>query len=186
VPAGQAGDYNQALMDLGATICLPRNPNCAVCPARDGCRAYKLGQTGSIPLKRKSKRLPHYQIGAGVIWKGDKLLISQRPLDGLLGGLWEFPGGKRQPAESIADCVRREIKEELDIRVAVGAKLAEVDHAYSHFKITLHAHECRYLSGDPKPIGCRAWRWVRPDQLTRFAFPAANQPILRRLLAVSN
>jgi len=186
VPKGKAGDYNQAVMDLGAIVCTPHSPRCEVCPIRSECRARKRNLTEQIPFKRKSKKLPHYQIGAGVIWKGDKLLISQRPFNGLLGGLWEFPGGKQQASESIAACVGREIREELGVRVAVGAKLAEIEHAYSHFKITLHAHRCRYLSGAPKPLGCRAWRWVTPSQLRNYAFPAANQPIIQQLLSSKN
>jgi A/G-specific adenine glycosylase len=182
VPKGKAGDYNQAVMDLGATICTPSAPRCQVCPIDSGCIARKKNLTGQIPFKRKTKTLPHYQIGAGVIWNDSKLLISQRPFNGLLGGLWEFPGGKRKPSETMARCVEREIQEELGVRVAVGAKLAEVDHAYSHFTITLYAHSCRYISGRPKTLGCRAWRWVSPAQLKNFAFPAANQPIIRRLL----
>jgi A/G-specific adenine glycosylase len=182
VPKGQAGDYNQAMMELGAIVCTPHNPKCGECPIVSDCVARKKNQTDQIPFKRKTKLLPHYEIGAGVIWKGDKLLISQRPLKGLLGGLWEFPGGKRKATESMARCVAREIQEELGIRVGVGSKLAEVDHAYSHFKITLHIHTCRYLSGDPKPIGCRAWKWVSPSQLKNFAFPAANQPVIRQLI----
>ena len=181
VPPGEAGDYNQAVMELGATICTPRNPDCDACPVRIQCAARKRNLTELIPFKKAAKTVPHYQIGAGVIWKGDKLLISQRPLNGLLGGLWEFPGGKRKPSESMKACVRREIKEELDISVTVGAQMAQIDHAYSHFKITLHAHRCRYASGRPKPIGCRAWRWISPPELKKFAFPAANQPIIRKL-----
>jgi A/G-specific adenine glycosylase len=183
VPAGDAGDYNQAVMELGALICSPRAPQCAICPASADCVARKKNLTDQIPFKRKTKAIPHHHIGAGVIWKGDKLLISQRPLNGLLGGLWEFPGGKQEPKESLAQCVAREIKEELNVRVSVGRKLAEIDHAYSHFKITLHAHHCRYLSGTPQPIGCRAWRWVSPTQLKNFAFPAANQPIIQHITA---
>ena len=182
VPAGKAGDYNQAVMELGALICTPRSPDCHACPVSASCTARRQGLIEKIPFKRKSKTLPHYQIGAGVIWKGDKLLISQRPLKGLLGGLWEFPGGKQKPSESLSRCVQREIKEELDLRVSVGRSLATIDHTYSHFKITLHALQCRYISGVPKTIGCRAWRWVTPSQLKNFAFPAANQPIIHQLL----
>ncbi|OGR90031.1 MAG: A/G-specific adenine glycosylase [Elusimicrobia bacterium RIFCSPLOWO2_01_FULL_59_12] len=181
VSKGKAGDYNQAVMELGALICAPHAPRCEACPVRSDCRARKLNMIDRIPFKRRTQTLPHYQIGAGVIWKDDKLLISQRPLNGLLGGLWEFPGGKRKPSESMAACVAREVLEELGIRVSVGPKVAEVDHAYSHFKITLHAHRCRYLSGTPRPLGCRAWRWVTSSQLKNFAFPAANRPILRHL-----
>src|SRR5262249_14696383 len=150
------------------------------------CMARKQNLIEQIPLKMKRKALPHHQIGAGVIWNDGKILISQRPLKGLLGGLWEFPGGKQEASESITHCVAREIAEELAVRVKVGPKLAEVDHTYSHFKITLHAHPCQYLSGTPQTLGCRAWRWVRPSELKNFAFPSANQPIIQHLLHTSN
>src|SRR5262249_2285022 len=107
---------------------------------------------------------------------------SQRPLNGLLGGLWEFPGGKKEPGESLKETVRRELLEELGIQVAVGKKLTEVDHAYSHFKITLHAHDCTYRSGKVQALSVRDCRWVKPQELKRFAFPAANQPIIQKLL----
>src|SRR5205814_10630996 len=132
---------------------------------RSGCVARRNNSVDRIPFKKTSSPLPHFQIGAGVIWKGEKLLISQRPYKGLLGGLWEFPGGKRASTESMPECVRREIAEELGIRVRVGSKLAEIDHVYSHFKITLHAHRCRYVSGTPQTLGCRAWRWIAPAEL---------------------
>jgi A/G-specific adenine glycosylase len=181
IPPGEAGDYNQAMMDLGATICTPASPRCDICPAKADCRALKNRLVDKIPLKHKTKVIPYYPIGAGVVWKGKKLLISQRPLKGLLGGLWEFPGGKKRSSESLQKCVQREIQEELGIHVQVGSKIAAVDHAYSHFKITLHVYHCRYVSGTPQTIGCRAWRWVHPHQLKNYAFPAANQPIITRL-----
>jgi A/G-specific adenine glycosylase len=177
------GDYNQALMELGAVLCVPRNPNCPACPVKDLCGARAVGRQNDFPRKMKRAAVPHVQIGAGVIWKGDKILISQRPLKGLLGGLWEFPGGKLEAGETLPECVEREVREELGIDVRAGAKLVEVDHAYSHFKITLHAFTCRYLCGRPRKIGVQDWRWVRPQELRRFAFPAANQPILALLTA---
>jgi len=180
---GSAGTFNQALMELGALVCVPQNPDCPRCPLRKNCTARRMGLENEIPVKTKKAPVPRYQIGAGVIWKGDQLLISQRPLKGLLGGLWEFPGGKQEPGESLAQCVRREIKEELGVEVRVGKALARVDHAYTHFKITLHAYACRYLRGKPRPLGVRDWRWVKPAQLRRFAFPAANQPIIEKLLS---
>jgi A/G-specific adenine glycosylase len=133
-------------------------------------------------MKKKKPATPHFHIGAAVIRLDGKILISQRPLKGLLGGLWEFPGGKQEPGESLPQTVRREIKEELGIEIKAGKKLAEVDHAYSHFKITLHAYECRYLRGKARALEVMDWRWVRPQDLTKFAFPAANQPIIRKLL----
>ena len=151
-------------------------------PAPIGLVAYPKGLQDKLPLKKKKAAIPHKQIGAGVIWKGNLILISQRPTDGLLGGLWEFPGGKQERGETLSQCVRREIKEELGIRVKVGRKLIDVDHTYSHFSITLHAYECQYVSGKPQKLGVRDWRWVRPEDLKKYAFPAANQPIIRKLL----
>jgi A/G-specific adenine glycosylase len=184
VPTGEAGDYNQAVMDLGATICTPATPRCPPCPVRGDCRAHQHGSVAQIPFKRKTKKLPHFHIGAGVVWKDERILISQRPLKGLLGGLWEFPGGKKERGESLSECVAREIGEELGVKVRVGKKLAAVKHAYSHFKITLHIFDCHYLLGEPQALGCKAWKWVRRQDLKRFAFPAANQPVIRRLAAI--
>ena len=183
LPKGNASVYNQALMELGALICTPRDWRCSDCPLRKGCAAFRLNLQAEIPLKSKKPPVPHYHIGAGVIWKDEQLLISQRPMKGLLGGLWEFPGGKQEPGETLQECVRREIKEELDIDVKVGKLAAPpIDHAYSHFKITLHPHHCTYRSGQPKAIGVQDFRWVLPGDLKRFAFPAANQPIIQKIL----
>jgi len=183
VPKKEPGNFNQALMELGATICTPKNPHCPACPLKKMCLAYSQGIQNHLPVKGKAAPTPHHHIGAGVIWRGDRILISQRPLNGLLGGLWEFPGGKQEPGESLKQTVRREIAEELAIDVRVGKKLAEIDHAYSHFRITLHAHECTYVSGEPQTVGVRDWKWIRPQELRRFAFPAANQPIIDKILS---
>ena len=181
LPPGQAGSFNQALMDLGATVCTPRRPACALCPWSEGCRARQLGIQESLPVKRPRKPLPHYDIAAGVIWRGKEMLIAQRPPDGLLGGLWEFPGGKREPGESLEECLRREVQEELAIAVRVGALLTSVEHAYTHFRITLHAFHCQYLSGEPQCMACTGWRWVTVAELDDYAFPAANRKIIERL-----
>lgn len=183
LPPGQAGAFNQALMDLGATVCTPRRPACKLCPWNEDCRARQLGIQESLPVKRQSKPLPHYDIAAGVIWRGEQMLIAQRPPRGLLGGLWEFPGGKREPGESLEECLRREVHEELGIAVQVGALLASVEHAYTHFRITLHTFHCQYLSGEPQCTACTAWRWVTPQELERYAFPAANRKIIHMLQA---
>jgi A/G-specific adenine glycosylase len=185
VPPKRPGDYNQALMELGATICTPRAPDCPRCPLRTDCRANRSGIQELLPVKKRKPVTPHFHIGAGVIWHRGKILISQRPLKGLLGGLWEFPGGKQERGESIKEAIRREIKEELGISVVVGQKMAEVDHAYSHFKITLHAHHCVYCSGKVQALGVKDWRWVRPQELKKFAFPAADQPIIQILIDTS-
>ena len=118
---------------------------------------------------------------AAVVEKADRLLITLRPPKGLLGGLWEFPGGKRKPGESLEDCLKREIREELDIEITVEERLIAVPHAYTHFKITLHCFLCRVISGEIKTIGCEDYRWVTIDQLDEFAFPAADRKVIEAL-----
>lgn len=178
IPPGHARDFNQALMDHGATICVPRQPHCDLCPVRIGCVARRLGLQNDLPTKRVRSQRPHYEIGAGIIWKRGRLLIQQRPPQGLLGGLWEFPGGKRERGESFEECVRREVREELGIRVKVREELAVVKHGYSHFSITLHAFSCDHMQGRVRLLHAVAFRWVRPRELREYAFPAANRKII--------
>lgn len=181
LPSGKAGDYNQALMELGATVCLPKKPSCARCPLRKNCEAFALGTQESFPVKKKKKPVPHYQIACAVVRKGGKILICQRKQEGFLGGLWEFPGGKAEPGESFAQAAKREVLEETGVHVRVGKKIASVNHAYSHFKITLHAFEAEWVSGIPRPLGCGKVLWVRPSDLEKYAFPKANRIVLDAL-----
>ena len=180
---GRPGTVLQALMDLGATVCTPRAPRCAACPLAPGCRAYRRGTAERRPLPRPRRPLPHHDIGVGVVRRGGRVLIAKRNADGLLGGLWEFPGGKQWPGEPLEETVRRELREELGIDVAVGAKVLAIPHAYSHLRVTLHVFECRLRRGRPRPLGCADCRWVEPRQLSRYAFPAADAPILDWLRA---
>ena len=147
LPPGQAGDYNQALMDLGATICTPRTPNCPACPLMRVCQAYALGIQEQRPVLPKKPAIPHYIVTAAVICRDDRFLIAQRPPDGLLGGLWEFPGGKLQPGENLAECLQREISEELGVEVNVQGCVGVYRHAYTHFRVTLHAFRCTLHKG---------------------------------------
>lgn len=180
-PASDPYAFNQGIMELGATICLPKQPRCLVCPVQKHCSALKAGTQLDRPVQPKKKATPHYDIGVGVIWKDGKILIQQRPKEGLLGGLWEFPGGKQEDKETIEDTVQREISEELGIKINLKDKIASVKHAYTHFKITLHAYHCDWISGTPTPTACDAWQWVDPQDLDQFAFPKANIKILEKL-----
>jgi A/G-specific adenine glycosylase len=182
LPRGHAGDFNQALMELGATVCVPRNPQCNACPLRRGCVARRLNLQAKLPTKRAKKKLPHHQVAVGIIWKGKHILIAKRFARDLLGGLWEFPGGHREKNETLAHCVARETREELGIEIAVGEEFAVIDHAYSHFKISMHAFRCRWVRGRPRAIGCAAWKWIAPRDLARYAFPAANRQIIAQLV----
>ncbi len=181
LPAGQAGPFNQALMDLGATICVGREPKCLLCPLSKLCAARRLGIQHELPLRSQIPTKPHYDVAVGIIWKGDKILITKRPNDGLLGGLWEFPGGKRQPNESLEECVRREILEEVNVRVRNLTRSMTVRHSYSHFRVTIHVFQGLYAGGQPRCYGCTAWAWVTPTELRTYAFPSATQKIIAKL-----
>lgn len=181
LPQKRAGDFNQALMELGATICLPRNPHCLLCPLYKDCFARQDGLQNALPVKRAKQALPHKIIAVGVIHKRGKILIQQRLNEGLLGGLWEFPGGKVEAGESLAECVARECREELGIHVRVGEKITAVDHAFSHFSITLHAFSCEFVTGRIKISSAQKYEWVRPNELEQYAFPAANKKIIAAL-----
>ncbi|PAX53116.1 8-oxo-dGTP diphosphatase MutT [Brunnivagina elsteri] len=125
---------------------------------------------------------PHKIIGVGVIWNDTgKILIDRRLPQGAMGGLWEFPGGKVEPGETVEDCIKREIQEELGIEIEVGDCLITIDHTYTHLQVTLTVHHCRYLAGVPQPIECDEVRWVSLDELETFDFPEANTQIIAAL-----
>ncbi|MHC4520399.1 MAG: A/G-specific adenine glycosylase [Planctomycetota bacterium] len=181
LPKSRPGDFNQALMELGSEVCLPRRPLCDVCPLEGACQARLHGEETSLPIRRAKKPIPHYTVAVGVIYRNGLVLIDKRKPEGLLGGLWEFPGGKKETGESLEDALRREVREELSIRIWVKRQLATVDHAYSHFRIRLHAFECAYVSGEVRCLHCTDFKWVRPADLRRYAFPSANSKIIRVL-----
>lgn len=175
------GDFNQGMMELGATVCTPQNPTCARCPLQKQCCAMKTGRQAELPVKQKQAPLPHYTIVVGIVFRDGKILIDKRKQNALLGGLWEFPGGKKKKDETFKQAVAREVLEETGIEIEVGRKLMIVKHTYSHFKITLHAYLCEYKNGTAKPLACDAVKWVTVKNLTKYAFPAANVKIIREL-----
>jgi len=182
LPCDRPGDFNQALMELGALICTPKNPRCTDCPWQMSCQAYAQGIQELLPLRRARSALPHFTVTAGVIWRPDgRVLIAQRKPDAMLGGLWEFPGGKCQNGETLPECLCREVYEELGIEVAVERPLTTLRHGYTHFRITLHVFVCRLVSGEPQAIGCASWRWVTPQELSDYAFPVTNRKVVKLL-----
>ena len=138
-------------------------------------------------MRGKRAPTPHYDVTAGLIRdERGRLLIARRPLEGLLGGLWEFPGGKREAGESLPDCLRRELREELAIEVEVGQRFAVVKHAFTHFKITLHAFDCRYQGAlppysEPQALQALDWAWVSEEELARYSFGKADRQVIAEL-----
>jgi A/G-specific adenine glycosylase len=185
-PPEQAGTVNESLMELGALICVPANPRCLLCPVADRCQAFANGTQGERPVRSPKRQTPHYDVAAGVIWQGEigasPLLIAQRPQEGMLGGLWEFPGGKMEADDvDLQACLRREIREELGIEIEVGAQVTTVQHAYTHFRISLYAFHARHTGGEPQALGCAAWRWVMLDELDAYPFPVTDRKIIAAL-----
>jgi 8-oxo-dGTP diphosphatase len=133
-------------------------------------------------MSQSNSTPPHKVIGVAVIWNDQKqILIDRRLPGGTMGGLWEFPGGKIEPGETVSECIKREIKEELGIEIKVGEHLISIDHTYTHLRVTLTVHHCHHLEGVPQPLECDEVRWVSLDELHNFTFPEANTQIIRAL-----
>jgi A/G-specific adenine glycosylase len=169
------GDFNQAMMELGAIVCRSRDPQCLACPVRESCRAAREGTQEIIPRPKKL-RLEKIEAVVAVIEKDGRILIQQRPAGGLLAGLWEFPGGKVEPGESLTAALRREIREELGVVIRDVRRLTTVRHSYTHFQATLHAYACRIAGPDLEPGPKR--RWVTLSSIRRYPLPSGSVKIV--------
>lgn len=177
IPDKFPGDFNQAIMELGATLCKPKSPECRICPIETHCRAYLNNTVNKYPVKSKIKKKPHHNIAVGIIWKDDKILITKRKPSGLLGGLWEFPGGKVNENESLENCVMREIKEELEINIKVVEFIKAINHAYTHFSITMNAFHCEFVNGTPTLNTCTGLQFITINDFDKYPFPKANHKL---------
>jgi A/G-specific adenine glycosylase len=179
LPSGRAGDHNQALMELGALVCTPRAPACGQCPVREACGAHRHGVQALRPVLGPKPEIPSHTVTAAVIRQDAAILITRRPEDGLLGGMWEFPGGKVEPGEGLEGCLHREIDEELGLKIEILGPIGVYRHAYTHFKVVLHAFDCR-LDGEAQRLqekGVSAHRWVRADELGDFPMGKIDRAI---------
>lgn len=168
------GQYNQALMEVGALVCKPSKPDCAPCPIKNYCLGWQRGTVERYPRKQRRKPVPVVPVAVGVVRKSGRVLLTQRKNEGLLGGLWEFPGGKIATNEkSDAACIR-EIKEEVGLDVKIDRFLVRIRHAYTHFKIVLDVYLCHYLNGDVTLNGPTDYRWITIDEIDHYPLPKAN------------
>ena len=179
------GAFNQALMELGAIICKPGQPACSACPLSSLCMAFQTDSLAAYPKKNKKRPTPQYRLAVGVVFKNGKVLITQRRPDGLLGGLWEFPGGKIEKDESPEAACVREIKEEVNLSVRIDCHLAQVKHAYTHFKIIMEVYCCTYLDGRVRLNGPVAHRWIRLPEIHKFPVPKANHKFIPKLMKLT-
>jgi A/G-specific adenine glycosylase len=181
LPADRAGPYNEALMELGETICTPALPRCGVCPVSAGCRAFaQLPDPSAVPRPRRRTARPHVIAAVAAIEHRGRWLVQRRAPHGLLGGLWEFPGGKVEPGETPEAACRREVVEETGISGLTLTPVGLVEHAYSHFSVTIHVFRGR-LPGRPPVRLPSAARWLTPAQFDQLARPKATEKAERLL-----
>lgn len=175
LPKGQAGDYNQALMDLGATICLPKNPRCLLCPLMKLCKACENGTQELRPVLKPKKTAPSYIHAAAVIVERGRVLLSQRPGEGLLGGMWEFPNVRvdGDPAKALV----KSLKSATQIQVKKKEALQVVEHAYSHFRVTVYPFLCDRVS-IPKN---KNLKWVKLGELGDYPMGRVDRQIARKI-----
>ncbi|MDD2236643.1 MAG: A/G-specific adenine glycosylase [Kiritimatiellae bacterium] len=176
------GLHNESMMELGALCCLPRRPLCESCPLNTCCEAYRNHGVYDYPKRNPRAKVPHIQVGAGVLKDGHgRILIAQRREGDMLGGLWEFPGGKREQGETIRECIRRELMEELGVQTDIQDHLITIHHAYSHFTMELHAYCGRIVSGKPRPLECADLAWGGPNDLMAYPMSKADDRIRQHL-----
>jgi A/G-specific adenine glycosylase len=181
---GDAGRCNEAFMELGATLCTPRSPQCTACPLATICLAHMEGAPENYPVKAPKKKVPHIVVGAAVTRKpSGEILIAQRRDQDMLGGLWEFPGGKQEIGETIQQCIIRELQEELGITVKIDAFLITVKHAYSHFTMDMHTFYSQIISGAPKALHCKDFKWADLNELRQHPFSKADLKVIEALEA---
>jgi A/G-specific adenine glycosylase len=175
---GHAGDFNQALMDLGAMICLPSGPRCSACPLQNYCAAFIHHTQNQRPVLRPKKPIPEYQVVAAIISNGDgTFLLAKRPKGGMLPGLWEFPGGKVEVGENDGAALQREIVEELGTSISIGALIGSYKHAYTHFKVVVRAYRCQLQGPPPQALEAQQLVWARCEEMAQFAMGKVDRMI---------
>ncbi|HEV2147084.1 MAG TPA: A/G-specific adenine glycosylase [Longimicrobiaceae bacterium] len=177
VPGERPGDLNQAVMELGATVCVPRTPRCGACPVRETCRAFAHGTQDERPLPKRAKPVPHEDTASAVVEHEGRLLLVRRPADARLGGLWAFPWAVRRPGETAHAAAERAVRDGLEMEVRAGEEIGRVAHAFTHVRATYHAISCEWTGGAPRALQYDAWAWATPSELDGYALPVAQRKI---------
>jgi len=177
VAKGKGRETALAVMDLGSLVCLPRAPRCGECPVNDFCVAFRTGTQEEIPPRGVRKAVQHHDVVAALFRRPDgAFLLLRRPTEGLLGGLWAFPSGRRTGGESLEGALRRAVREKLGMRATIQRKVGVVPHAYTHYRITLHGYLCS-AAGGRLPAG-KGTGWLQPGVRGRYAIPRADRKLL--------
>ena len=183
LPVRDAAAFNEAVMELGETVCRPARPDCPACPVRGACRAYGATDDPSVvPTRRPRPRRPHVRAALVVLRDGRRWFVQRRAPSALLGGLWEFPGGKIEPGERPETAARRELEEETGMRAGPLQFRGVVRHGYSHFTVEIWVYEGTPVARGG-PLTPARQRWVTPTGLLRLPIPKATEKVVRLLAA---
>ena len=180
----QAGDHNQSLMELGATVCLPVNPRCATCPLRADCRAAAAGTARGLPVKSPRARVPTVHAACVAVWRGRRVLLLQRPPTGLLGGLWTLPGSEFESAAD-AQRVAAALRAEFGLAVDELRKLGRIDHVFTHRRLRLDVYAGVTIGGRLKRGRHTRSAWALPAAWRRYAFASVDQKALALVAATT-
>jgi A/G-specific adenine glycosylase len=183
LPKSKAASFNQALMDLGAEICTPRKPNCVECPVVQYCKGRAAGKQNELPISKKVKKIPHRILAAGVLRQNGKVLLARRPEGELLGGLWEFPSGQCETIESVEACIRSTWQKRFGIKLRMMDQIGVYSHAYSHFRVTVHALACQLAKDSERFPKHEELRWVPIKMLATCPMGKVDRAIAKTLQA---
>jgi A/G-specific adenine glycosylase len=185
IPRGRAGDFNQALMELGALICLPKSPHCLTCPVFDYCLARKEGVQEELPVKGKAKSPRPVNLLVAVVLRDGEVLINKRPEQGLLAGMWEFPMVEADPHVWEEERLTEALQSRFGIEAEVCGQLTQIRHTFSHLQWNLDVYLCRYLHDSEEGLPPTA-RFVAWEQIGGYAFPVAHNKIIEAWQAKEN
>jgi A/G-specific adenine glycosylase len=181
LPPGKGSTWNQALMELGALVCLPENASCLLCPVSSACEAYRRGEVERYPVRAERRKVPVVQGLCSIVRRGGQYLFVQRPEKGLLGGLWEFPTAELSGLKPRPGMVEDFVRETLGLEGTIQSKLGVIRHVFTHRDLRLHLFTFDVTGGRLRAGRYRAHRWVRAAEVKRFPISALTKKVLARL-----
>jgi A/G-specific adenine glycosylase len=183
LPYGRAREFNQALMELGALVCIAKNPRCKICPIKTDCQAFSFDLVAKRPVLNAPAKTIFIEMATGILEQNGRILIQKRKPKGVWANLWEFPGGRLEAGETPEMALVREYLEETELAVGNLKKITTVKHSYTIYRVTLHCYFCSLMDGRLEPVlhGAQEYRWVKPEELSDFALPAGHRKLVDHL-----
>jgi A/G-specific adenine glycosylase len=180
LPNGRAREFNQALMELGALVCIARNPRCRICPIMTHCQAFRLNLVAQRPVLTAPPKTIFIEMATGILTHEGRIFIQKRKPKGVWANLWEFPGGRLETGETPEIALVREYKEETGLSVGNLKKIITVQHSYTIYRVSLHCYFCSLLDSSLAPVlySAQEYRLVKAGELSDYALPAGHRKLL--------